>query len=106
MTFNLAEKLAIVRVIDSVIVADSVIHSGEISALSQLMHKLDFDSNFLIQCRNLELQQGILIMKSMSLDKKKKIKQILEDVAISDGYVHLKEKDLLLKVYSQIDLVL
>lgn len=106
MTFNLAEKLAIVRVIDSVIIADGIIHKGEITVLSQLMHKLDFDSSFLIQCRNLEHHQGTLIMKSMSLDKKKNVKEILEKVAIADGFVHLKEKDLLLKVYSQIGLEL
>ena len=100
MEFNLAEKLAIVRVIDSVIHADGIVHQGEIKVLSKLMYSIDFDSNFLIHSRNIALEQGTLIMNSMSSDKKIKVKEILEEVAMSDGFIHSKEKELLSNVYS------
>lgn len=102
MNFNLAEKLAIVKVIDSVIYADDIVHTGEIDVLSKLMYIIDFDSNFLVYSRNIEIEQGTLIMDSMSDDKKKKVKEILEQVAISDGFVHEKEKELLSSIYSSI----
>lgn len=102
MNFNLAEKLAIVKVIDSVIHADGIVHNGEIDILSKLMYIIDFDSNFLIYSRNIDIEQGTLIMNSMPIDKKKKVKEILEQVAISDGFVHEKEKQLLSKLYSSI----
>lgn len=102
MNFNLAEKLAIVKVIDSVIHADGIVHNGEIDILSKLMYIIDFDSNFLIYSRNIDIEQGTLIMNSMPVDKKKKVKEILEQVAISDGFVHEKEKQLLSKLYSSI----
>ena len=37
MKFDISEKLAMVNVIDSVIVADGKVHKGEINALSLLM---------------------------------------------------------------------
>lgn len=100
MEFNLAEKLAIVCVIDSLIKADGIIHNGEINILSKLMYRIDFDSNFLIHCRNIALEQGTLIMNSMSTNKKIKVKEILEEVAISDGFIHSKEKELLSSVFT------
>ena len=47
MKFDISEKLAMVNVIDSVIVADGKVHKGEINALSKLIEVIDFDSNFL-----------------------------------------------------------
>ena len=46
MEFDISEKLAIVHLIDSVIIADGKVHKGEINALSKLMPIIDFDSNF------------------------------------------------------------
>ena len=49
MEFDISEKLAIVHLIDSVIVADGKVHEGEINALSKLMPIIDFDSNLMMQ---------------------------------------------------------
>ena len=102
MEFDISEKLAIVHLIDSVIVADGKVHEGEINALSKLMPIIDFDSNFLIQARTIDIDQSVLILKEMTEDKKRKLAEILEEVAISDGYVHEKESDVIRHVFSEI----
>ena len=102
MEFDISEKLAIGHLIDSVIVADGKVHEGEINALSKLMPIIDFDSNFLIQARTIDIDQSVLILKEMTEDKKSKLAEILEEVAISDGYVHEKESDVIRHVFSEI----
>ena len=102
MEFDISEKLAIVHLIDSVIIADGKVHECEINALSKLMPIIDFDSNFLIQARTIDIDQSVLILKEMTEDKKSKLAEILEEVAISDGYVHEKESDVIRHVFSEI----
>lgn len=98
ITFSLAEKLAIVQALDSVIFADGSVHSGEINTLSELMHRLDFDSNFIVQARNLSPEQGILVLENMSEEKKLIISEILQEMALADGFLHNKEKSLILGI--------
>jgi len=105
MKFDISEKLAMVNVIDSLIVADGEVHKGEINALSRLMEVIDFDSNFLIQARTIDTQQSVVILKEMQQEKKDKLVQILEDVAISDGFVHEKENDIINHIFSAIGVV-
>lgn len=103
--FSLAEKLAIVNAIDAVILVDGIVHDGEITALSKLMSIIDFDSNFIIQARNVESEQGLSILKNMSQQKRENLASILEEVALSDGFLHKKEKILLEKTFSSIGIL-
>lgn len=98
--FSLAEKLAIVQALDSVILADGTVHNGEINALSELMTRIDFDSNFIVQARNLPRDQGVLVFKNMTRDKKKTLIEILSEVANSDGHFHEKEMKIILDICS------
>ena len=105
MKFDISEKLAMVNVIDSVIVADGKVHKGEINALSLLMKIIDFDSNFLVQARTIDTEQSVKILKGMSQDKKNNLAQILKDVAISDGFIHEKEIDFMHHIFSEIRII-
>ncbi|MEH6746164.1 MAG: TerB family tellurite resistance protein [Maribacter arcticus] len=105
MIFDISEKLAMVNVIDSVIVADGKVHKGEINALSLLMKIIDFDSNFLVQARTIDTEQSVKILKGMSQDKKNYLAQILKDVAISDGFIHEKEIDFMRHIFSEIRII-
>lgn len=96
--FDLVEKLAIVQAIESVILADGIVHNGEIHALGQLMQRIDFDSNFILQARNIAPESGKSILRDMSYDKKITLVEILEEMAISDGFVHEKETAVLLSI--------
>ncbi len=72
MKFEISEKLAIVNLVDSVIMADGEVHKGEINAFSELMEVIDFDTNFLLQARNLDRENSISLVKKMSLKTKRK----------------------------------
>lgn len=99
MEFNLAEKLAVVKLIDSVIHIDGVIHNGELNALSELMQVIDFDSNFIVYARNIDTEQATLILRAMPDARKNALATILEEIAEADGFVHHKETALLLDLF-------
>ncbi|APQ17656.1 TerB family tellurite resistance protein [Maribacter hydrothermalis] len=105
MEFTLSEKLAMVHIIDSVIIADGEVHKGEINTLSKLMNIIDFDSNFIVQARTIDIEQSIRILSDMTPIKKSELAIILEEVAISDGYIHEKENDIMKHVFSAIGFV-
>ena len=96
--FSLAEKLAIVQAVDSVILADGMVHEGELSRLKALMYQIDFESNFILQARNLPPGQGLLILKAMDSTKKECLAVILDEVANSDGHFHKNEMKLILEI--------
>lgn len=98
LAFNIAEKLAFVHAINSVIVADEFIHKAELSVMNQLMQRIGFDSNFIAQARTITVEQRLLIINGMSKDKKKALAEILNEVAISDGFFHKKEMELILGI--------
>ena len=100
--FSLVEKFAIVQAVDAVIVADGKVRQGEINALGQLMERMDFDSNFILQARNMSPDQGRSLLDEMPYEKKMALAEILGVVAKSDGYVHKKETAFMTKVFSAI----
>lgn len=104
MKLDISEKLAIVHVIESLIMADGKVHVGEISSLSKLMDILDFDSNLLVQARSFPPDTYFNILKEMTPEKKNGLAKILEEVAASDGYVHEKEIEVMNNVFTFIDL--
>ncbi len=102
MEFNLAEKLAIVKAIDEVILADGVVNSGEIKVLLQLMPILKFDRALIEEARNIDAEEGLSILSAMSPSKKKTLAIILEEIANADGKVDEAEINLVLKIFSRV----
>ncbi|PHQ62135.1 MAG: hypothetical protein COC08_01880, partial [Maribacter sp.] len=92
------------KVIDSVILVDGQVHKGEINIMGELMKRIDFDSNFIMQARNIGEEQGLSILNNMPQDKKKNLTMILDEVAISDGFVHEKEIALISSICSAMGL--
>ncbi len=99
--FSIAEKLALVNAIDSVIVADQSIHPAELHFLNQLMNRLDFDSNFIIQARNVPQNHVRSIIMRMPEPKKTALFAILDDVASADGFVHKKELEVIMGISTE-----
>ncbi|WP_405410994.1 hypothetical protein [Maribacter sp. Asnod1-A12] len=89
--FTEIEKLAVVKMVDYVILADSKVDPAEMRYLTQLMDRFTFDSFFVGQARNLNKDQAYKTLSLMSLPKKKKLAKLLDEVAKSDGFVHEKE---------------
>ncbi len=105
ISFSLAEKLAVVQALDALILADGKVHNEEINTLSDLMYRIDFDSNFIVQARNISSEQCALILKAMPKHKKKALAEILEELAISDGFVHEKEADLISNILANLGML-
>lgn len=95
MRFSIAERLAVVKMIYTMVLADDQVHPMEIEAVTKLMDILDFDSNHIQVAQNLEEAQAIEILASMSETNKIGLKVILKEIAQSDGFVHPKENSLL-----------
>lgn len=104
MIFTLAEKLAVIKVIDAVIVVDNLVHDGETAFLNKLMLIIDFESNFLIHAKYLDYQESLVMLNEMSLAKKRKLEIILHNVSKADGFVHKKETALITSILSSIGL--
>jgi len=102
--FSHPEKLAIVQILESLILVDGKVHSGELNVMSKLMNRIDFDSNFILQARNIPASEGLLILKKMIPEKKKFLAKILNEVANSDGHFHEKEMVLILDICKATDL--
>lgn len=102
MEFNLAEKLAIIKMIDSVIIVDDIIHEREISLFNQLIQHIGFEDNFLVHAKNLDFQEALLMLKEMAADKKKVLGEILHEVSEADGFIHQKEVLLIENIMSSI----
>ena len=99
MEFNLAEKLAIVKAIDEIILADGEIAEGEIAYLGQLMTILDFDLNFVNEARKFNANQAILILSGMSERKKHSLAIMLDQMARADGHVDEEEIKVIVSVF-------
>ncbi|WP_419213535.1 TerB family tellurite resistance protein [Maribacter sp. X9] len=97
MEFTKEEKLAMVKMVDYVILADSKVASEEMNLLTQLMDRFSFDALFIGQARNLKKIEALEILATMSFEKKKLLANLLEEVALSDGLVHEKEVFLIME---------
>jgi len=99
MEFNLAEKLAIVKAIDRVILADDKVEKGEMIYLGQLMKLLDFDSDFVEEARKFNMQQANGILEPMSDAKKHSLAIMLHEMAYADGEMDKEEIKVLFAVF-------
>lgn len=95
--FAIEEKLALVKMVDYVILADSKVAPEEMTLLILLMERFRFDSVFIGKARNLNRAKAFEILSQMPWAKKKILAVLLEEVAISDGFIHEKEIILILE---------
>ena len=91
MEFTRKEKLAILKMVDYVILADSKVDPAEMNFLIRLMDRFDFNSLFVGQARNLNKVEAYNVIRLMPLYKKKRLVELLDEVAHSDGFLHEKE---------------
>lgn len=99
MDFNLAEKLAIVKAIDRVILADDKIAKGEMVYLGQLMKLMNFDSDFVEEARKFSAKQAFLILDGLSEAKKHSLAIMLHEMAYADGELGREEVKILFSVF-------
>ncbi|MDB4293263.1 TerB family tellurite resistance protein [Maribacter sp.] len=102
MELDVTEKLAFVKMIDSVIQIDGEVHEGEIKELNFLMHRLNFDVNFIYKAQKLEQGKSLEILKAMPQDKKIVLGGVLIEMANADGFIHIKEVQLISEICATI----
>jgi len=102
MKFNLAEKLAIIKAMDEVILVDGTVYTNELNILNQLMQMLKFEKNLLEEARDVDAKEALLILGAMTESKKKTLALILEEVAKADGKVDDKEIILILNIFESV----
>lgn len=98
MKLNLAEKLAIVKALDTMIIADGRVDDGELEYLGQLMSVLEFDLEFIEEARTLNWVQAIDVLKGMSNNKKNVLYTMLSEMAEADGTIDDTERRLIVSL--------
>jgi uncharacterized tellurite resistance protein B-like protein len=100
--FDIPEKLAFVKMIHAIIIADRVVHKKEIRLMTELTHRLNFDSSFIEQAQTMEIDQSLAILEDIDDNKKKIVADILHEVTSADGLTHDNEIALLLNIFNSI----
>lgn len=98
MKYNLAEKLAIVKAIDEVIIVDGQVDPGEIEFLKQLMDLLKFDRTLVEEARKITAKECMMILKGMPKNKKHALAVMLNEMANADGNFNEKEYRLIFNI--------
>lgn len=101
MKFNLAEKLAIVKAIDEVILVDGRVSYGEVTLLNQLLQVLKFDRKLIEEARDITAVESLSILRDMTTSKKHALAVILKEIAAADGVVDERELELMNKIFAQ-----
>ena len=100
MDFNLAEKLAIVKAIDQVILADGHIEEEEILYLKQVMNVLEIDMTFVQEARKFNTIQARVILQKMSNHKKSLLLIMLREMANADDNIDKEEMKLIDSIFA------
>lgn len=95
----MAEKLAVVKMIHSMVKADGVVHPKEIDTVKELMVRIDFDNHQIALAQDIEQDQALAILRKMTKPKKNSVVKALKEIAQSDGFVHEKELELLGRLF-------
>lgn len=91
MEYNLAEKLAIIKAIDEVIMADGKVKPGEVTIMTKLAGIMRFDMGMLQEARRIDARECMSILKTMPPNKKHALNIMLTEAANADGRVDEKE---------------
>lgn len=98
MEFNLAEKLAIVKAVDEVILVDGRVRQEEVEFLSQLMTILKFDRALVEEAREITAKECMMILKGMTDKKKQALAVLLNEMANADGEFNKDEYRLIFNI--------
>lgn len=95
MEFNLAEKLAIIKALDEVILADGHVKTGEVRIINKLASVLGFSMELMEEARRVDARECMSILKAMPFGKKHALTVLLSEVANADGSVDERELKLI-----------
>ena len=98
MNFSLLEKMAVLKAVDEVLMADGHIDVGEIAYLTQILNQFDEEMEFIQEARSLKSAHASEILKSMNSSKKIALYVMMKDMGEADGKIDLEEWEVILSV--------
>lgn len=98
MEFNLAEKLAVVKAIDEVILADGHVKTGEVRIMHKLAAIMGFSMDLVQKAREIDARECMSILKAMPNNKKHALSVMLSEAANADGNVDERELRLIMGI--------
>lgn len=100
-TYSLIEKLAIVKSLDEIIIANGVIAPGEIKMLNEIMKQLEFNADFVDEARKMRFSDSLDVLNRMPLARKKLFAELMHKMAFADGYIDEMETNLIIDIYKE-----
>lgn len=91
MEFNLAEKLALIKALDEIILADGQVRSAEVRLMQKLSGMLGFSMELVHEARRVDARECMSILRAMPDKKKHALGVMLSEVANADGAVDERE---------------
>jgi len=98
MEYNLAEKLAIIKAMEEVILADGQIENSELDFMAEIMRILRFDNSLIKESRDISEKDYKSILKGMPKNKKHSLVVLLNETGSADGNLSKKERKLIAKI--------
>ena len=98
MNFTILEKMAVLKAVDEVLLADGNIDVGEILYLKQILDTFGVGMEFLQEARSLSSSHGSKILKEMDGIKKMALYKIMREMADADGEMDVEELEVIFAV--------
>ncbi|MDF1573205.1 MAG: hypothetical protein P1P82_16475 [Bacteroidales bacterium] len=104
MKYTLLEKLAIVKILDEMILADEIEDPKEKEYLSKVAEELGINTEFIVESRQLRNTECFDILRRMEADKKQRFAEMLGKMVEADGIVDPSEVNIMISVFEYMGL--
>ncbi|MGX9987535.1 TerB family tellurite resistance protein [Soonwooa purpurea] len=98
MNFTLLEKMAVLKAVDEVLMADGHIDIGEIAYLKQILDLFHVEMEFVNEARNLSSSHAGEILRNMDDIKKFALYKIMKEMATADGDFDPQELEVIFSI--------
>ena len=102
MNFTQIEKIAVLKILQEVIIADGKVDDRELNYLGKLLPILEIDLTFIEAISNLDYSLAMEILKSMDETKKKTLTVMMHQMAHADGNADFAEWQIIVDVFDKI----
>lgn len=98
MDFTYLEKLAVLKAIDEVMMADNQVDIGEAVYLTQILEIFKLEINILTEARKMKSSIATNILQDMNAEKKAMLYVMMREMADADGETDMKELEVILSI--------
>ena len=98
MDFTFLEKLAILKAVDEVMMADNFVDIGEAAYLTQILEIFNLEIIVLNEARKMNSNIATNILREMNPEKKAMLYVMMREMADADGDTDMKELEIILSI--------